>query len=60
MSPYESWTLQSIYGCGYVSAATGIPLKGLWPKDKSMLQKVLLEASLAVDKSMPQHVHPEA
>ncbi|KAK4817081.1 hypothetical protein QYF61_027912 [Mycteria americana] len=39
---------------------TGIPLKGLWPKDKSMLEKVHLEASVAVDKSMLQQVHLEA
>ncbi|KAK4806310.1 hypothetical protein QYF61_008496 [Mycteria americana] len=28
----------------------GIPLKGLWPKDKSTLDKVHLKASVAVDK----------
>ncbi|KAK4807003.1 hypothetical protein QYF61_000332 [Mycteria americana] len=31
-------------------AAAGIALKGLWPKDKSTLDKVHLEASVAVDK----------
>ena len=48
--------------CGrcYVSAAAGVPLKGLWPKDKSTLEKVHLEASVAVDKSMLQQVHLEA
>ncbi|KAK4830240.1 hypothetical protein QYF61_009307 [Mycteria americana] len=40
--------------------AAGIPLKGLWPKDKSTLEKVHLEASVAVDKSILQRVHLEA
>ena len=35
-----------------------MPLKGLWPKDKSTLEKVRLEAS--VGKSMLQQVHLEA
>ncbi|KAK4805239.1 hypothetical protein QYF61_014747 [Mycteria americana] len=34
----------------------GIPLKGLWPKDKSTLDKVHLEAPVAVDKV---HAAPE-
>ena len=51
---------RSICGHGYVCAAAGIPLKGLWPKDKSMLEKVRLEAPVAVDKSMLQQVRLEA
>ena len=35
-------------------------LKGLWPKDKSTLERVHLEASVAVDKSVLQQVHLEA
>ena len=38
-------------------ATTSIPVKRLWPKDKSTLEKVHLEASVAVDKSMWQQVH---
>ena len=45
---------------GYVCAAAGIPLQGLWPKAKSTLEKVHLEASVVVDKSMLQQVHLEA
>ncbi|KAK4810855.1 hypothetical protein QYF61_008827 [Mycteria americana] len=36
-----------LYWTGWNS---GIPLKGLWPKDKSTLDKVHLEASVAVDE----------
>ena len=48
---------QSVCGRGYVCAAAGMPLKELWPKDKSMLETVHLEASVALVKSMLQQVH---
>ena len=32
----------------------------MWPKHKSMLEKVHLEASVAVDKSMLQQIHLDA
>ncbi|KAK4830233.1 hypothetical protein QYF61_009300 [Mycteria americana] len=35
---------------------SGIPLKGLWPKDKSTLEKVHLEASVAVHEVMLEHL----
>ncbi|KAK4819878.1 hypothetical protein QYF61_014546 [Mycteria americana] len=40
-----------------ISHVDGIPLKGLWPKDKSMLDEVHLEAPVAVDKSMLQQLN---
>lgn len=40
-------------------AAAGIPLRRLWSEDKSMLEEIHLEASVAVDKSMPQQVDPQ-
>lgn len=40
-------------------AAAGTPLKGLWPQDKFTLENVYLAASVAVDKSMLQWVHLE-
>lgn len=43
-----------------VGTAVGIPLKTLWPKDKSMLEKVHIEAYVAVDKSMLQEVQHKA
>lgn len=51
---------QSVCGCSYFCATTGIPLKGLWPKAKPTAEKVHLKASLAVGKSMLQHIHLEA
>ena len=60
MSPQGSRTSRSVCGHGYVCAAAGIPLKGLWPKDKATLEKVCLNASAAVDKSMLQQVHLQA
>ena len=50
----KSGTSRSVCGHGYDCAAAGIPRNGLWPKDKSMLEKVHLEASVAVDKTMLQ------
>lgn len=47
---------RSACGCGYVSAAAGTPLEGLRPRDKSVLQQVDTEASVAVDKSMLEHL----
>ncbi|KAK4816015.1 hypothetical protein QYF61_011005, partial [Mycteria americana] len=44
----------------YNLTTASIPLKGLWPKDKSTLEKVQLKASVVVDKSMLQQVHLEA
>ncbi|KAK4818459.1 hypothetical protein QYF61_013665 [Mycteria americana] len=40
----EKWPVLHLYTC------PGIPLKGLWSKDKSTLDKVHLEASVAVDE----------
>jgi len=55
ISPRQS---RSICDCGYVHTTAGISLKGLWPKHKSALEKVLLEACVAMDKSTTQRVHP--
>lgn len=54
--PHQSGTSQSICGCGYICAAAAIPLKGLWPKGRSALDKVPLEASVAVHKVMLEHL----
>ena len=56
----KAGTSRSVCGHGYVCAAAGIPLQGLWPKDKSTLEKEHLEASVSVDQSMMQQVHLEA
>ncbi|KAK4807087.1 hypothetical protein QYF61_018428 [Mycteria americana] len=47
----EKWPVLYLYSDSWM---------GLWPKDKSTLEKVHLEASVAVDKSMLQQVHLEA
>lgn len=51
---------QSACGCGSVCATPVVPLKGLWPKDKSTLDEVQLKAYAALGKSMVQQVHLEA
>ena len=43
-----------------VPHTAGIPLRQLWPKDVSVLEKVRLEVPVAVDKSVLQQVHVEA
>lgn len=40
--------LLEVSGCGHVHPAKAVPPKGLWPKDKSMLEKGHLRASGAV------------
>ncbi|KAK4821271.1 hypothetical protein QYF61_017149 [Mycteria americana] len=50
MNPRGSGTPRSVCAHGLAHARAGIALKGLWPKDKSTLDKVRLEASVAVDE----------
>lgn len=63
-------TPSSIYVHGYVCAAEAAPLKGLWPKDKFILQQLHFEVpvtvwrcaeyrqvAVPVDKPMTQEVH---
>ncbi|XP_064498477.1 interleukin-18-binding protein isoform X3 [Pseudopipra pipra] len=55
MCPRGSKKPQGVCGHGYVCAAAGASLKGTWPKDKTTLEKVHLEASVAVQEVMLEH-----
>lgn len=59
MSPCQSRSFQSTCGRGYVCATAAAPVKGLWPKDASTLEKGPLEASVAVHEVMLDHFHLE-
>ncbi|XP_050189645.1 interleukin-18-binding protein isoform X4 [Myiozetetes cayanensis] len=55
MCPRWSKKPQGVCGHGYVCAAAGAPLKGMWPKDR-MMEKIHLEASPAVQEVMLEHL----
>lgn len=48
----------SICGHGYVYSTAGIPLEGLWPLDKAVLEKVHLKVTVAMCKARPHHLYP--